>query len=139
MTIINRIFMSVILLSVAGSVVGSIFLATQNLIYKHTSANFVITINKIAMLCFVIPFFAVWGIYDGSIKDFAQYDPLILVGQGTIKDAVRTAMDIILLGAGWLMGGIVGIGSVIAMATTGIFIDAVLKVMNYNCKTAVTE
>lgn len=95
MTIINRIFMSVILLSVAGSVVGSIFLATQNLIYKHTSANFVITINKIAMLCFVIPFFAVWGIYDGSIKDFAQYDPLILVGQGTIKDAVRTAMDII--------------------------------------------
>lgn len=52
---------------------------------------------------------------------------------------MRTAMDIILLGAGWLMGGIVGIGSVIAMATTGIFIDAVLKVMNYNCKTAVTE
>lgn len=52
---------------------------------------------------------------------------------------MRTAMDIILLGAGWLMGGIVGIGSVIAMATTGIFIDAVFKVMNYNCKTAVTE
>ena len=52
---------------------------------------------------------------------------------------MRSAMDIILLGAGWLMGGIVGIGSVIAMATTGIFIDAVLKVMNYNCKTALTE
>lgn len=40
--------------------------------------------------------------------------------------AVRTAMDMLLLVSGFLMGGVAGIGSVIAMATTGIGIDRLL-------------
>lgn len=50
---------------------------------------------------------------------------------------MRTIMDLLLLGGGWLMGGVVGIGSVIAMATTGAFIDIALKLMNR--KTVSTE
>jgi uncharacterized membrane protein YczE len=43
---------------------------------------------------------------------------------------LRTGMDIILLGSGWLLGGAAGIGSVISMATTGIFVNLILKVLN---------
>lgn len=42
---------------------------------------------------------------------------------------VRTAMDFALLGGGWLLGGVVGVGSLIAMTTTGILIDFFLKQM----------
>lgn len=43
---------------------------------------------------------------------------------------IRTGMDVGLLLVGWLLGGVVGIGSVIAMTTTGILIDIFLKIMN---------
>lgn len=40
---------------------------------------------------------------------------------------IRTGADVVLLISGWLLGGVVGIGSVIAMGTTGILIDFFLK------------
>lgn len=52
---------------------------------------------------------------------------------------MRTIMDFILLGGGWLMGGVIGIGSVIAMATTGTFIDVALKLMNAKSTAISTE
>lgn len=44
--------------------------------------------------------------------------------------AVRTMLNIVLLLAGWLMGGVVGIGSIIAMATTGYLVDYILNIFN---------
>lgn len=43
---------------------------------------------------------------------------------------IRTLIDIILLVCGFLMQGVVGIGSIIAMSTTGIGINAFLKLMD---------
>lgn len=43
---------------------------------------------------------------------------------------IRTGMDVLLLVVGYLLGGVVGIGSIIAMTTTGILIDLFLKKMN---------
>lgn len=43
---------------------------------------------------------------------------------------MRTAMDIILLVSGWLLGGVAGIGSVVSMLTTGVFINISLSVFN---------
>lgn len=43
---------------------------------------------------------------------------------------IRTGMDIILLGVGWLLGGVVGVGSLIAMTTTGVLIEFFLKIIN---------
>lgn len=40
---------------------------------------------------------------------------------------IRTGMDVILLISGWLMGGVVGIGSIIAMATTGYLVNFILN------------
>ncbi|MDB7988728.1 YitT family protein [Faecalicoccus pleomorphus] len=42
---------------------------------------------------------------------------------------IRTGMDVVLLIGGWLLGGVVGIGSVIAMTTTGILIDFFLHLL----------
>ena len=44
---------------------------------------------------------------------------------------IRTLIDIILLVCGFLMGGVVGVGSIIAMSTTGIGINTCLKFMDY--------
>jgi uncharacterized protein len=41
---------------------------------------------------------------------------------------MRTVMDVILLGSGWLLGGIAGIGSVVSMLTTGLFVNASLYI-----------
>lgn len=43
---------------------------------------------------------------------------------------VRTIINVILLITGWMMGGVVGIGSFIAMATTGYSVDYILKIFN---------
>ena len=43
---------------------------------------------------------------------------------------IRTGMDVLLLVGGYLLGGVVGIGSIIAMTTTGILIDLFLKLLN---------
>ena len=42
---------------------------------------------------------------------------------------IRTGADVVLLAIGWLLGGVIGIGSVIAMSTTGILIDFFLKIL----------
>lgn len=41
---------------------------------------------------------------------------------------IRTFMDVFLIVTGYLMGGVVGIGSIVAMLTTGIGIDWLLKI-----------
>lgn len=43
---------------------------------------------------------------------------------------IRTTMDIILLILGWILGGVIGVGSIIAMSTTGVLIDFILKLIN---------
>lgn len=40
---------------------------------------------------------------------------------------IRTSIDVILLILGWLLGGVVGVGSLFAMATTGITIEFFLQ------------
>jgi len=40
---------------------------------------------------------------------------------------VRTGMDAVFLVCGWFMGGVVGIGSVLTMMTTGFLVDCISK------------
>ncbi len=39
---------------------------------------------------------------------------------------IRTGLDVILLISGWMMGGVVGIGSIISMLSTGLLVDWVV-------------
>lgn len=52
---------------------------------------------------------------------------------------VRTSMDCLLLIVGFFMGGVVGIGSIIAMSTTGAGIDILLKTKYFTNKTCETK
>lgn len=88
MMIINHIFMTVFLLSVAGTVVGSTFLALQNFLYKHSSAEFMVKICKVVIITFVVPLFYLWGIMDQSNYYLSQYDLVVPVEPGTVKDTV---------------------------------------------------
>lgn len=88
MMTINHIFMTVFLLSVAGTVVGSTFLALQNFLYKHSSAEFMVKICKVVIITFVVPLFYLWGIMDQSNYYLSQYDLVVLVEPGTVKDTV---------------------------------------------------
>ena len=85
MAIINSMFVAVTLLSIAGSVTGIIFLLTQRIIYKFTTANFLVNINKIVILTFVIPFFWILGELDHSNELFLEYDLVVLVQEHSLK------------------------------------------------------
>lgn len=45
---------------------------------------------------------------------------------------IRTGFDVLFIVAGWLLGGVVGIGSIFTMLTTGIGIDMCLKILGGN-------
>lgn len=94
MTMINKIFVTVVLLSIAGSVVGIVFLATRSLIYKYTTADYVVKINKVAILSFVIPFFSILGIIDNSNHIFSEYDSLVLVQENSLKSMIYEIREI---------------------------------------------
>lgn len=100
--------MTVFLLSVVGTIVGSTFLALQNLLYKHSSAGFMVKICKIVIITFVVPLFYLWGILDRSNYHLSQYDLVVLVEPGTIKDTFYSLSEHIgfadKLSLAWLIG-----------------------------------
>ena len=55
--IINRAFVSVLLLSIGGFIASSIYLLSEKLIFRITSARFMVFINTVVLLSFVIPFY----------------------------------------------------------------------------------
>ena len=95
MMIINQIFITVFLLSVAGTVVGITFLALQSILYKHTSAEFLVRINKAVILAFVIPVFYALGMMDRTNYYLSEYDMLVLVEQGSITDKLYAFRDMV--------------------------------------------
>lgn len=42
----------------------------------------------------------------------------------------RTFMDVVFTLSGWLLGGVVGVGTIIACVTTGFMVDGCLKILN---------
>lgn len=78
--IINRAFVCVLLLSIGGFIASSIYLLSEKLIFRITSARFMVFINTVVLLSFVIPFYFPVSISDGSEYCFTHYDLVILEG-----------------------------------------------------------
>lgn len=78
--IINRAFVCVLLLSIGGFIASSIYLLSEKLIFRITSARFMVFINTVVLLSFVIPFYFPVSILDGSEYCFTHYDLVILEG-----------------------------------------------------------
>lgn len=95
MTIINRVFITVFLLSVAGTVVASTFLAIQSFLYRHTSAGSMVKLNKVVIFSFVVPFFYILGMLDRTNYYLSQYDVVVLVEQGTVKSMAYSLRELI--------------------------------------------
>lgn len=93
METVNGIFMLVCLLTLSGSMISSFFLASQTLIYDFTSADFTAKLNKFVMLSFIIPYFLPWSIYDRSVEFLLEYDVLVILEKGTLKNAAYTLRE----------------------------------------------
>lgn len=108
MTIINSLFVSVTLLAIAGGVTGIIFLVTQRFIYKYTTANFLVKINKVVILTFVIPFFWILGELDHSNQIFWEYDLVVLVQENSLKALLYEIREVVnfanMISVAWLIG-----------------------------------
>ena len=78
--IINRAFVCVLLLSVSGFIASSIYLLLEKFLYRITSARFMVIINTVVLLAFVIPFYFPVSILDGSEYCFMHYELVIMKG-----------------------------------------------------------
>ena len=108
MTIINSLFVSVTLLAIAGGITGILFLVTQRFIYKYTTANFLVKINKFVILTFVIPFFWILGELDHSNQIFLEYDLVVLVQENSLKALLYEIREVVnfanVISVAWLIG-----------------------------------
>ena len=67
----------VLLLSISGFIFSLLYLLFEKLLYKLTSAKFMVIINTIALMSFVIPFYHIHSVYDKSSFDFANYSVVV--------------------------------------------------------------
>ncbi len=81
-------------------------------------------------LCFVVTYALMIKVRKGMNQmDAISYG---IVRRTNISyKVIRTLFDVLLLAGGWLMGGVVGIGSVFTMATTGIMVNECVKLLEH--------
>lgn len=92
--IVNRIFICVLLLSISGFISSSIYLILEKNLYKLTSAKFMVFTNTVVLFSFVIPFYYLVSIMDGSEESFIDYDLIVFEGQSEYNNVVASARDI---------------------------------------------
>ena len=64
--ILNRIFICVLMLSINGLIFSSIYLILEKILYKATSARFMMFMNIFALFSFVLPIFYIVSIFEGT-------------------------------------------------------------------------
>lgn len=105
---INRILISVLQLSIAGSITCFIFLLLRSWICRYTAANFVVKVYTIVLLSFIIPIFYLCEIYDNTYEIFSQGYALIMVEKSSIEEIfyhiIKNKLFINVLQILWLIG-----------------------------------
>lgn len=80
----------------------------------------------IGQLCIIVSFALL--IRYGSGMDQLDAIAYGITRKTSVKYAyIRTSLDIFMIVTGFIMGGVIGVGSIIAMATTGLGIDLLLN------------
>ena len=92
--IVNRVFICVLLLSISGFISSSIYLILEKNLYKLTSAKFMVFANTVVLFSFVIPFYYLVSIMDGSEESFIDYDLIVFEGQNEYNNVVASAREI---------------------------------------------
>ena len=104
---IDRAFIAILLLSISGFVFCAIFLPFEKYAYKFTSAKTMVIVNTAALFSFVIPFYFIISIIDGSERNFSQYHTLVFEDASRYENiigAVREFRFVNYLGTIWLLG-----------------------------------
>ncbi|MDY3596913.1 M56 family metallopeptidase [Anaerotignum sp.] len=92
--IVNRVFICVLLLSISGFISSSIYLILEKNLYKLTSAKFMVFANTVVLFSFVIPFYYLVSIMDGSEGSFIDYNLIVFEGQNAYNNVVASARNI---------------------------------------------
>lgn len=74
---IDRAFIAVLLLSISGFVFCSIFLPFERYGYKYCSAKMMVFANTAALFAFIIPFYYIVSVKDGSESKFINSNLLV--------------------------------------------------------------
>lgn len=127
---VNRIFVSVLMLSIAGGFVSMIFKFGEYWFYKLTSAKFMVWLNTAVLFTFVIPFYKILSWRDGTAYSFAHWQLLILVEEGTPKEAFYSGMES--LNIVFLFTSVWAIGVVLYLFIQGILFFRFMKIIEQN-------
>ena len=92
--IVNRIFVCVLLLSISGFISSSIYLILEKNLYNLTSAKFMVFTNTVVLFSFVIPFYYLVSIMDGSEGSFIDYNLIVFEGQNAYNNVVASARNL---------------------------------------------
>ena len=84
---INKILISVLQLSIAGSITYFIFLLGKLWIFCNITANFMGKVYTILVISFIIPIFYLWGVYDNSYEVFSQGNGLIMIEKNSLEES----------------------------------------------------
>ena len=106
---IDRIFISVLLLSISGFVFCTVFLVLENLAYRLTSAKVMEKVNTIALFSFVVPLYLALSVFDGSESTFSNYETLVFQDGNDYDGVVAVVRSFPLvswLGSLWLLGAV---------------------------------
>lgn len=110
---VDRIFIAVLMLSISGFVCCAVFLPLEKIAYRFSSARTMVFVNTAALLSFIIPFYIVASILDGSEYAFQQYSIMVYTQESAyeaLAGKVRALgltdhLDIV-----WLLGAILFLG-----------------------------
>ena len=104
---IDRAFIAVLLLSISGFVFCTVFLPFERYAYKHCSAKTMVFANTAALFAFIIPFYFVVSLGDGSEKEFINGSLLVYEDVSEYGGFVSFVRDFGIteyLGTIWLIG-----------------------------------
>lgn len=125
--IINRIFICVTLLSISGLVFSSIYLPLERFLYRMVSAKFMVFINTLALFSFVLPFYYIVSLLEGSETAFVDYDAVVFDGKtiydNVVADALTTFDFIKYIDTIWLIGAMIFLSVKVVM-----YISVITKV-----------
>ncbi len=79
-------FIAVLQLSVAGGVAGILFLYVERWLYEKIPSKYIIWLNIVALLMFVIPFFSLIMKIDRSYQSFLEHTLMVVTGKSEIQN-----------------------------------------------------
>ncbi len=104
---IDRVFVSVLLLSINGFIFCTVFFLLEKYAYRLTTAKTMVCISTIALLSFVMPFYRIASLVDNSENYFRNYKILVFEDLGSyeyIVGKIRKTGMIEYLSSIWLLG-----------------------------------